>query len=147
MTLTAAPPSVAEAVVQVRRGVTHLARRMRAERRGQAMSSGKVGVLGHLVRRGPLTPGQLAAAEFLQPQSLSRLLAELNDSGLVARTDHPEDGRQSLISVTAAGRRSLAEDMGSRDEWLEHAMLSLSQAERDILVVAAGLMERMADDS
>jgi DNA-binding MarR family transcriptional regulator len=111
------------------------------------MSSGKVGVLGHLVRRGPQTPGQLAAAEFLQPQSLSRLLAELNDSGLVTRADHPEDGRQSLISVTAAGRRALAADMGSRDEWLEQAMLSLSQAERDILAVAAGLMERMADDS
>jgi DNA-binding MarR family transcriptional regulator len=132
-------------VVQVRRGVTQLSRRLRAERRGQAMSSGKVAVLGHLVRGGAMTPGQLAQAEFVQPQSLTRVLTELTESGLISRSVHPDDGRQSLIALTAVGRQALSEDMRSRDEWLQEAMSALTQTERDLLAVAAALMERMAD--
>jgi len=132
-------------VVQVRRGVTQLGRRLRAERQGQSMSSGKVAVLGHLVRGGAMTPGQLAQAEFVQPQSLTRVLTELTESGLVSRSVDPDDGRQSLITLTTQGRRALSEDMRSRDEWLQAAMAALSQAERDLLVVAATLMEQMAD--
>ncbi len=132
-------------VVQVRRGVIQLSRRLRAEKQVQGMSSTKVALLGHLVRNGPMTPGHLAQVEFVQPQSLSRVLAEMAESGLVSRTDHPDDGRQFLINVTALGRRSLSEDMRSRDAWLQQAMLQLTEAERQVLGIAAGLMERMAD--
>lgn len=132
-------------VVQVRQGVTQLGRRMRAERRGHALSSGKIAILGHLIRAGAMTPGQLAQAEFVQPQSLTRVLTELTESGLVARSIDPDDGRQSLITLTTQGRRALSEDMRSRDEWLQSAMSSLTPTERDLLAVAASLMERMAD--
>jgi DNA-binding MarR family transcriptional regulator len=130
---------------QVRRGATHLARRLRVERPADSISSGKISVLSNLVRRGPLTPGQLAAAEFLQPQSLTRLLAELEEAGLVSRSPHLTDRRQYLVAVTAAGREALARDMESRDRWLDHAMAELTPAERDILRIASTLMERMAD--
>jgi DNA-binding MarR family transcriptional regulator len=145
MTLAAHPELTNAAVVQVRRGVTQLARRLRSERQGQALSSGKVAILGHLTRGGTMTPGQLAQAEFVQPQSLTRVLSELAETGLVRRVNDPDDGRQSLISLTATGRRALENDMQSRDEWLEQAMRSLTQAERDLLAVAASLMEQIAD--
>ncbi len=132
-------------VSQIRRGVTQLSRRLRAEKQVQGMSSTKVALLGHLARNGPMTPGHLAQVEFVQPQSLSRVLAEMTQSGLVLRTDHPDDGRQLLISITSLGRRSLSEDMQSRDAWLEQAMQTLTEAERQVLVIAAALMERMAD--
>ena len=45
------------------------------------MSSGKVAILGHWLRGGAMTPGQLAQAEFVQPQSLTRVLTELTQSG------------------------------------------------------------------
>ena len=92
-----------------------------------------------------MTPGHLAHAEFVQPQSLTRVLTELTESGLISRSVHPDDGRQSLIALTEAGRRALSGDMRSRDEWLQEAMSALTQTERDLLAVAAALMERMAD--
>lgn len=92
-----------------------------------------------------MTPGQLAATEFQQPQSLTRLLADLEQDGLVAREQSAQDRRQFLISITAKGSEALSADMARRDEWLTEAMAGLTTAERDILVVAGRLMESLAD--
>jgi DNA-binding MarR family transcriptional regulator len=70
--------------VLLRRCVQRLARRLQAERAAEGLSLTKISVLGHLARRGDLTPSQLAAADRLRPQSLTRVLAELRDDGLVA---------------------------------------------------------------
>ncbi|HWE66175.1 MAG TPA: MarR family transcriptional regulator [Acidimicrobiales bacterium] len=129
----------------VRRAVTHLARRLRAERSDISVSSGKLSLLSHLVRRGPLTPGELAAAEFVQPQSLTRVLADLEEAGLVERSPHHDDGRRYVVAITANGREVLSRDMEGRDRWLAEAMVGLTQTERDVLRIAATLMERMAD--
>ena len=72
--MSAPPP---ELVAQVRRGATRLARRMRLERPADSIPLTKVAVLGHLRRWGAATPGELAAAERLQPQSLTRVIADL----------------------------------------------------------------------
>jgi DNA-binding MarR family transcriptional regulator len=131
---------------QIRRGVTHLSRRLRAERTADALSPGKLSVLSHLARRGPLTPGQLAAAEFLQPQSMTRLLAELEEMGLIARTPDGNDRRQYIVAITGDGHEALERDMSARDAWLAGAMSRLSPAERDLLRIAAQLMEQLADE-
>ena len=129
----------------IRRGVTHLARRLRVERSDDSVSSGKISILNHLVRWGAMTPGQLAAAEFLQPQSLTRMLAELERAGLVDRWADERDRRQYLVAITAEGRDALHGDMASRDAWLARALVRLTPAERDLLRIAATLMERIAD--
>jgi DNA-binding MarR family transcriptional regulator len=134
-------------VEHVRRGVIHLARRLRAERSEDAMSSGKLSILGHLIRRGPMTPGELAAAEFVKPQSLTRVLAELEGEGLAARRPHGSDGRRSVLAITDAGYQAVADDVAGRDRWLAVAMGSLSEAERGMLVLAATLMDQLADDA
>jgi DNA-binding MarR family transcriptional regulator len=123
----------------------HLSRRLRMARGSEALSSNKLSVLSHLARRGAMTPGQLAATEFQQPQSLTRLLADLEQDGLVAREQSAQDRRQFLISITAKGSEALSADMARRDEWLTEAMAGLTTAERDILVVAGRLMESLAD--
>jgi DNA-binding MarR family transcriptional regulator len=134
---------------EIRAAVVRLARRMRAERPDGALSSNKVAVLGHLHRHGPSTPGQLAAAEGQQPQSLTRVLTDLQRAGHIARTRSPRDGRQALLSLTDAGARALRADMSARDAWLAEALNQLSDAERALLRVAAGLLDRLAsrDDS
>jgi DNA-binding MarR family transcriptional regulator len=139
------PAGVAPDASEIRRGVMHLSRRLRVARGSGALSSSKLSLLSHLARRGAMTPGQLAAAESLRPQSLTRLLAELEDEQLLSRTPHPEDGRQSLVAVTDAGRAALAHDVAGRDAWLSEALLRLTPAERDILAVAGRLMEFLAD--
>jgi DNA-binding MarR family transcriptional regulator len=67
-------------------------------------------------------------------------------SDLIARRPDPDDGRQSLISLTDAGRKALARDMDQRDRWLAARLAELTPAERSILALAAELMERIADE-
>ena len=153
----------------VRRGATRLARRLRMERPDPArpapgtpdpgtpalnstelsppeLSNQALGILAHLYRRGPMTPGALAAAERLQPQSLTRTLARLERQGLVALQPDDRDRRRSLLALTDAGHQALARDMRHRDGWLAGAMArQLTPAERDLLRIAAELMDRLAD--
>src|SRR4051794_24222076 len=106
----------------VRRGTLRLARRLRAERGEPGLSHAKISVLGQVAHREGISPGELAAAERVQPQSLTRVLAELEADGLLQRRPGLADGRQRRLHLTAAGRSALARDMAPRDEWLAGAM-------------------------
>lgn len=130
---------------EVRQGATALAARARAERRG-TLSLNQVAVLGRISRHGPITPGEVADQLHMQPQSLTRTFAALEEAGYVRRTPDPADGRQSLLMATAAGRRALAAEMAPRDAWVRTAMDHvLTPSERELLVVAARLMSRLAE--
>jgi DNA-binding MarR family transcriptional regulator len=135
-----------EAASVLRRAVMGLGRRLRAERPPQSLSATKLTLLGQLYRRGP-TPGVvLAELERIQPQSLTRALADLVEEGLISRRPDPEDGRRQLLEITPDGRAALAGDMQMRDAWLAKAMdAELSDPERELLRAAAKLMERLAD--
>jgi DNA-binding MarR family transcriptional regulator len=130
---------------EIRQGVVRLARRLRAERPAGSLSLNKSSVLAHLRRNGPMSAGALAAADHQQPQSLTRVFAELERDGLVERTRDGRDGRQRLLALTGAGRAALAEDMARRDAWLEVALGGLTETERQVLLLAARLMNRLAD--
>lgn len=134
-----------EAATGIRRGATRLARRLRAERGPDALSANKIGVLAHLLRAGPASPGEIAAAEHQLPQSLTRVFAELEADGFVIRSPSERDRRAALLQLTAAGREALARDMAVRDRWLAGALIDLSPAEIEVLRQAGPLMERLAD--
>lgn len=137
------------AATAVRRGATRLARRLRMERpeAQPELSNLALSVLAQLHhRRGPATPGALAAAERLQPQSLTRTLAGLERQHLIVRRPDGQDGRRSLLSLTETGGRTLISDMRRRDDWLAGAMAcQLTRAERELLRLAGELMEQLAD--
>jgi DNA-binding MarR family transcriptional regulator len=143
-----ADDEVLRAATAVRQAATRLARRLRAERSEPAHPALELGVLAHLYRRGPMTPGALAAAERLQPQSLTRTLASLQRQRLVARQPDDRDRRRSLLAITEAGRQALGADMRQRDAWLAAAMAhGLTRAEQELLRIASDLMERLADSA
>ena len=133
-----------DGAAQVRQGVIRLGRRLRAERSAGALSVNKLGVLSHLHRAGPATAGELAAAEHQRPQSLTRVFAELEREGLIARMRDGRDRRQSVLAITPAGATALARDMAERDAWLASAMAGLSPTERQVLRLAGELMDRLA---
>ena len=127
------------------RGVSRLSRRLRGAAPPGALSAGKVGLLAALYREGPMSGVALAEAEGLKPQSLSRLLAAMEQSALVERTPDPADRRNLIIAITVKGRRALRGAMQERRRWLADAVADrLTDAERDTLVEAAGLMLRIA---
>src|SRR3984885_12217761 len=95
----------------VRRGVMGLGRKLKLERPAGGRTSLELSVLGHLHRDGPMTPGELAAAERVQPQTLTRTLTSLVHSKLVSRQGHPRDGRRAMLGLTEAGLLALRADM------------------------------------
>jgi DNA-binding MarR family transcriptional regulator len=134
------------AATGLRRATSLLQRRMRREG-GEAMSAGRASLLGHLARAGgPLTPGELAAADGLQPQSVTRLLADLEQRGWISRSSDARDRRQARITITDDGSYALAREAEARDRWLARAMtLELSPAERSLLRAAADLVTRLCE--
>jgi DNA-binding MarR family transcriptional regulator len=133
------------AAEQVRRGATTFAARARSERRG-VLTLNQTAVLGQLRKHGAMTPGEVAHRLRMQPQGLTRTFAALQDEGWTRRMADPADGRQSLLSITATGSQALAAEMRPRDVWIAEAMRThLSEPERDLLVAAAELLERLAE--
>jgi DNA-binding MarR family transcriptional regulator len=101
--------------------------------------------LARIVEEGPISNAALAAGEYLRPQSTHEMVLFLEARGFVERRADPSDGRRVLIDVTAGGRRVVSELIGLRHQWLTAAIESdLSAAEREMLAIAATLMERIA---
>ena len=140
----ASPLPSPELVAQVRRGATRLARRLRLERPADSISLTKLAVLAHIHRWGAATPGEIAGAERLQPQSLTRVIADLEAEGMLTRHRDERDRRQYVLELTAMGRLALVEDMDARDQWLAQAMEGLTETERQVLYLAGALMDRLS---
>lgn len=88
---------------------------------------------------------ELAVRERLQPQSLTRLVADLAREGLVTRTRSDVDRRAFRISVTEKGRQMLKNDMAARRSWLESAMAgALTPPEADVVERAGAVMLKLA---
>jgi DNA-binding MarR family transcriptional regulator len=137
-----------KAATKVRRSVTHLARRLRGLRSDHGISGSKLAILGWLFRAGrPMTATELAQLERLQPQSLTRIIAELDERGLIRRTPDAADRRQILIEITQAGQELLIIDAYRQNQWLMEAMAAkMTKAEREILAIAADLLDKLASE-
>lgn len=129
----------------IREGINRLARRMRSVRSAGALSTNKISVLSYLRSRGPATPGEIAAADHHQPQSLTRVFAELAQAGMITRTAAQDDRRQSIIRITEGGLDALAQDLAERDAWLAKTISGLSATERGVLLLAARIMRVAAE--
>lgn len=141
-TVTAADAALSS---ELRFAVMRLARRLRSQRTDASLSLSQMAVLSTLDRDGPLSPTELAARERVQPPSMTRTLALLEEKELVVRTAHPSDRRQAVVAVTAAGHGLLAADRRRRDAWLACRLVELSGEEAEILRAAAPILARMAD--
>lgn len=130
----------------LRIAVMRLARRLRNERASDAMTPSQMAVLATLMREGPMTPGDLAVVERVQPPSMTRILQSLQHQGLVIRTAHPSDGRQVLYAVTDTARSMVERDRARRDQWLLHRLEELSAEDLLIVEQAIPVLNRLALD-
>ncbi|HVW54896.1 MAG TPA: MarR family transcriptional regulator [Rhizobiaceae bacterium] len=130
----------------MRRSTLGLARQLRRTRSDYGVSAAKLALLSRLERLGrPMTASDLAQIERLQPQSITRLVADLEEKGLLRRTQDAGDRRQFLLAITTEGRDLLAEDARRQNAWLAEKMAeTLTPPEREMLGIAARLMERLS---
>jgi DNA-binding MarR family transcriptional regulator len=130
----------------VREGVVRLARRLQSQRQDHGVSATGIALLSRLYRGGRATPKALAEAEGAQPQTLTRVIAALEEQGLINRRPDPDDGRGVLLDITGDGLRVLQAHASTHVSWLVDAMeAELTEAEREIVRIAATLLDRLAD--
>lgn len=127
----------------LRDSITRLNRRLRQARPIGDLTITQLSALTSLELHGALTPRELAEAERVQPPTLTKIVAKLEDRGLVQRSPHPTDGRQVILAATETGRAVVAEHRRARDEWLAKQLTALTPEERSILAQAAEILGRI----
>jgi DNA-binding MarR family transcriptional regulator len=121
-----------------------LARRLRAERADETLTLSQLATLGTLDRHGPMTLGQLASHERVQPPSMTRIVSGLEERGLVVREQHSTDRRIVIVRLTAEAVMMLTVDRRRRDAWLAQRLRQLEPEEHEALRRAAPVLEKLA---
>lgn len=135
----------AEVAALLRPSLLRLTRVMRNQRVDLSVTLTQIAAMGTLVKHGPMSAGELAACEKVQPPSMTKVLAHLEERGLVRRDAHPTDKRQAIISVTDAGRELLESERRSRDAWLSQRLSQLSPDERALLRDVVPILDKLAE--
>jgi DNA-binding MarR family transcriptional regulator len=129
----------------LRVSIMRLSRRLRNEREASDdLSASQLAVLGTLSMQGPLTIGDLAAMEKVQPPSMTRTVTCLCEKGLLRRDPHATDGRQVVVSLTEAAGTVIDESRRRKEAWLSRRLAELTAEERRTLRDAAPLLERLS---
>lgn len=142
MTTKRVPPT--QLAQQLRDALTRLNRRVRQARPVGDLTVTQLSALTSLELAGALTPRELAEVERVQPPTMTRIVAKLEERGLVDRTPHPTDGRQVILAATDGGRAVLGQFERARDGWLATRLADLTEEERDTLRRAAEILQRLA---
>jgi DNA-binding MarR family transcriptional regulator len=122
--------------------IARTARRLRQEA-GSDLSPSMSTALATIERHGPMTPSELAARERVQRPTATRVLARLEDMGLIQRTPDPQDRRSSLVAITPEASEMLAEQRTRKTAFLAERLDRLGAADRAVLERAADILERM----
>jgi DNA-binding MarR family transcriptional regulator len=137
-TLTRTDPGLATAL---RISVSRLARRLRAQRAAAGLteavlSETQLAALSALEVHQAMTPGELAEHEKVQPPSMTRVIAVLEERTLILRSPHPTDRRQVILTVTEEGRGVVQRVRRRKDAWLAQRLAELTAEERAALRAA-----------
>lgn len=125
--------------------VLRLSRCLRAQR-SDRITLTQLSTLAVLRRLGPMAPSAIAAHERVQPPSMTRVVASLVDLGLVTREQHPFDGRQVIVAISAEGNRIIDEQVGAGRDWLADRLATLTPAQVAELARAAEVLDLLIVD-
>jgi DNA-binding MarR family transcriptional regulator len=133
----------------MRISISRLARRLRVERLGlggteTVLSDIQLAALAALERHDSMTPGELAEHEKVQPPSMTRVIAVLEERGLVRREPHATDRRQVILTVTDDGRDLVQRVRRRREAWLAQRLQELTPDERQTLQAATPILEKIS---
>ncbi|MGF6673742.1 MarR family winged helix-turn-helix transcriptional regulator [Paraburkholderia tuberum] len=123
-----------------------LRRRLREESHVGDFTPSQVQVLSLLEREGPATVTSLARAHGMRPQSMGETLAVLKAAGLVSGTPDPNDGRQTVLSLTPSFRKKVKASRAAREDWLYRTIQTrFTAAEQQQLATGVDLLKRLVD--
>lgn len=127
--------------------ISVLRRRLREQADAGDVTPSQAAAWKRLESDGPMTVTALARAEGVRPQSMGVTIKALEEARLIERTPDPTDGRQSVLSVSAAAREKFEKSRAIRQDWLTRRIeRELDSAEREVLAEALSLLGRIAGD-
>jgi DNA-binding MarR family transcriptional regulator len=132
-----------DAAVRLRAVVGKLSKRLSAAARGSGLTQTQLSALGVIARSGPIRMSELAEIENVNPTMLSRVVAHLDEAGLVRRRTDVEDRRAALVEVTAPGRRTHDRLRADRGRLLAEGLARLGSEDRDRLEAALPALEAL----
>ena len=142
--------ALTEIAAHLRLAIVRTARRLRqdafeAEGGGQ-LSPSLSSALASVDNQGPLTPSELAERERIKRPTATRIVARLEELGLVSRTQDPADGRAWLVATTPAGRELLRRLRTRKNAYLAKRLRELDPDEVATLERAAAILERLLEE-
>jgi DNA-binding MarR family transcriptional regulator len=141
---TVARSAIADLASQLRPALLRLTRLVRNQRVDTSVSLTQISAMATLRKLGPMSAGDLAAREKVQPPSMTKVIAFLEERGLVRRELNPTDKRSAIIAITDTGNDLLDSESRSRDLWLSQQLAGLSPDERALLRKVIPILEKLA---
>jgi DNA-binding MarR family transcriptional regulator len=139
--------STEELAPRLRMTVMRLARRMRQQDlEANGVTITQLSALASIHHEEPIALGDLALAERVQPPTMTRIVAKLEEQGFVRRRIDLSDRRVVRVSTTAAGRRLLDDSRRRRTAYLAARIAQLDDAERAALAAAVDVIEKLLED-
>jgi DNA-binding MarR family transcriptional regulator len=110
------------------------------------LSPARLSALGILRREGPMTASALSSRLGIRPQSLTRILADVESAELLTRTRDPDDAREHILTVTPKAVLLMRDEGVRRDKLMRQAMQRvLTPVEIELLLLSAKLLDKLAD--
>jgi DNA-binding MarR family transcriptional regulator len=128
---------------QLHSAAIHLLRKLRREDAASGLNAPRLSALSVVVFAGPVTLGDLAAAEQVRPPTMTRIVDALAEHGLVAKKKNAQDGRSTLVHATASGKRLLMQGRKRRVRALAVQIAALKAEDRKALANAAEILKRV----
>ncbi len=135
----------AELAARFRQALMPVVRQLRTNVEGD-MTPSLMSALGTVSREGPITLGDLAAAERVTPPMATKLASGLLERGLVDRLSCEDDRRVARLALTPAGRQVLDRASSRRNAWLAQRFAALTDDERVAIAEAVTVIERLGRD-
>ncbi|HEX3263296.1 MAG TPA: MarR family transcriptional regulator [Solirubrobacterales bacterium] len=129
---------------QLRLVITRTARRLRQEAASD-LGPAQTAALATIERHGPLTPSELARIERIQRPTATRIVARLEEAGLVERVADPADGRSFTVSATAEARTLMNRLRTRKNAYLARRLRSLDEQDLATLDRAAEILEDLLE--
>jgi DNA-binding MarR family transcriptional regulator len=116
---------------------------LRREDEEAGMSASRLSALSVIVFAGPISLADLSEAEHVRAPTMSRIVENLVQDGLVTREADLKDRRMVSIAATPAGRALLDEGRARRVQAISGRLGKLADSERRALYRGIELMERI----
>jgi DNA-binding MarR family transcriptional regulator len=112
----------------------------------EGLSFLELAVLQRLDRDGPTSPGTLAGGEGVTSAAIAATLTSLEAQGMVARERDAADARRVVVTISAAGRRTLHERESASVSRVAAVLDDLTAAERERLAAVVPILEKVANN-